>query len=224
MWSFHHCSHFHYHLILSPLSAHKCLLVFLRLCIFCEITRTDKVILSSRQKERWDFLITSSPLCTVCLFFVLFISSSFCPEHSEFSGCIRCPLIFLIILNFSLLLFSRCSDTVSLRRSIKFHLIWTWWNCVSLSEERSLLYLVQILNWVWCCDPAALILGLMDFRSPQMWLSWREAFVAVFPQLFSICSHLFSCWVCFVKTAQNISSLIKFRLHFSWTDQVKLWI
>lgn len=91
-----------------------------------------------------------------------------------------CPsfTIFLIIFNFSLLLFSCCSDTVSLRGSIKFHLIWTWWNCVRLSEELSLLYLVQILNWVWSCDPAALILRVMDFYFPlsQMWLSlfWKE--------------------------------------------------
>lgn len=78
---------------------------------------------------------------------------------------VYCPsfTIFLIIFNFSLLLFSCCSDTISLRGSINFHLIWTWWNCVTLSEELSLLYLVQILNWVWCCDPAALILRLMDF-------------------------------------------------------------
>lgn len=78
---------------------------------------------------------------------------------------VYCPsfTIFLIIFNFSLLLFSCCSDTISLRGSINFHLIWTWWNCVTLSEELSLLYLVQILNWVWRCDPAVLILRLMDF-------------------------------------------------------------
>lgn len=102
---------------------------------------------------------------------------------------VYCPsfTIFLIIFNFSLLLFSCCSDTISLRGSINFHLIWTWWNCVTLSEELSLLYLVQILNWVWRCDPAALILRLMDFFS-KIWLLpfWRKYLLLV-----HLCSRSF---------------------------------
>lgn len=130
---------------------------------------TNKVTVSCCWKERSDFLITS--LCV----FLLFISSPFVLNTVDFLVVLSCPsfTIFLIIFNLSLLLFSCCCDIVSLRGSIKFHPIWTWWNCVRLREERSLLYLVQILNWVWFCTPAALILRLMDFYSPlsHMWLS-----------------------------------------------------
>lgn len=124
---------------------------------------------------------------------------SLCPEHIEFSFT-----IFLIIFNFRLLLFSCCSDTVSLRGSIKFHLIWTWWNCVRLSEELSLLYLVHILNWVWCCVPAALILRLMDFYSPRLRCDSHRVFEGRYLFLLHLystyCHHIFTlhvtCWVC----------------------------
>lgn len=124
------------------------------------------------------FLLLPFCLSRVCVF-VVFCHSFLLPLSwtqwiFRWYCLTHCPpfTIFLIIFNFRLLLFSCCSDTVSLRGSIKFHLIWTWWNCVRLSKELSLLYLVQILNWVWSCDPAALILRLMDFYFPlsQMWL------------------------------------------------------
>lgn len=108
----------------------------------------------------WDFLYIS---CVSCLFYYsLFLPLSW---TFLFYCLVCCPsfTIFLIIFNLSLLLFSRCSDTISLRGSIKFHLIWTWWNCVRLSKELLLLYLVQILNWVQGRLPAALKSRLTDF-------------------------------------------------------------
>lgn len=159
----------------------------------------------------WSFL-----LCSLLLILPFVLNTV------NFLVALRCPsfTIFLIIFNFSFLLFFHCSDIVSLRRSIKFHLIWTWWNCVSLSEKRSLLYLVQILNWVWCCDPAALILRLMDFYSPQMWLHCvlKGSVCCCVSTVIFILFSVVSRWVCVVKIIINISSLI---IHFSCTDQVK---
>lgn len=158
----------------------------------------NKVTVSCWWNEHWEvFLIPSS--------LYVFISFS-CSFHLLLSWTqwilwlyclVYCPsfTIFLIIFNFSLLLFSCCSDTISLRGSIKFHLIWTWWNCVTLSEELSLLYLVQILNWVWRCDPAALILRLMGFfQRSDFYRFEKKIFVVGAPvqQVFPPNSH-FQC-------------------------------
>lgn len=186
---------------------------------------TNTVALSCCRNEHWDFLIASLVsvyiLCVLCPFYYSLLPLLSWTQWSFGLHCLAvyCPSFttFLIIFNFSLLLFSCCSDTISLRGSIKFHLIWTWWNCVRLSKELLLLYLVQILNWVWCWDPAALILRLMDFYFPlfQMWRFCFTFIQVIFTELSLFMLHAASCVVHRLPWS--------FFLHISSTVQVKQW-
>lgn len=184
-----------------------------------EMCCTNTVTLSCCWNEHPDFFIAplryvlcfSCPSLFIRIHFLLLLSCTlrmFCLYSLTHLPSFT---MFLIIFNFSFflffsfffLLFSCCCDTVSLRGSIKFHLIWTWWNCVTLSEELSLLYLVQILNWVWCCDPAALILRVMDSDSSfvsDVTLSalWEEICSSSHRHVGYLQSFLTLCAVCLV--------------------------
>lgn len=229
---FYYVSHFPFALTFHCFSHN----IFLNESLY-EMCCTNKVALSCWRNEHWDFLIASSVflyiLCVFCPFYYSFLLLlSWTQRIFNLYCLVYCPsfTIFLIIFNFSLLLFSCCSDTISLRGSIKFHLIWTWWNCVRLSKELLLLYLVQILNWVGCCDPAALILRLMDFYFPssQMWLSlfWKFFICscctltrAIFTEFSRFMLHAASC----VEHCLSWSFFSSQMFHFNWNVQVKQW-
>lgn len=232
--SFHLCYHLLYRYTLSPVYLLSSFFLFRHCIVLVSISLVKQVescmnvlnkysnlVLQPERAPRL-FIASSLYISHVFVLFTLLNSSSFVLNRQQTISLLYyltyCPsfTIFLIIFNFSLLLFSSCSDTVSLRGSIKFHLIWTWWNCVRLSKELSLLYLVQILNWVWCCDPAALILRLMDFYFPlsHKWLSQLTV------KLFSLNSRFTCC--CCVLFWCLIAALLAGRCFISNTTKVVL--